>query len=76
MGTFFRALLILAVIWLAWRLLRKLFRQETHRPAPQRHIPSMQACAYCGTYVPETELVRIGQKIYCSHAHSEADKRI
>ena len=35
----------------------------------------MQACAYCGTYVPETELVRIGQKSYCSRAHGAADQR-
>lgn len=75
MGTLFRALLILAVIWVAWRLLRKLFHHDTRRPARQRHIPSMHACVYCGTYVPETELVRVGQKTYCSRAHSEADKR-
>ena len=75
MGTLFRVLLILALVWIAWRVLRRFLHRETPQSPNQRHIPSMQACAYCGTYVPETELVRIGQKSYCSRAHGAADQR-
>ena len=66
----FRLLLIIALVWLAWRLLSKTLlgkRQSTrdNLEAPRR----MVRCAQCGLHVPESESVEQQGNHFCSQAH-------
>ncbi|TFW09491.1 hypothetical protein E4K72_05815 [Oxalobacteraceae bacterium OM1] len=38
------------------------------RPAPQ--VESMLQCAQCGVHFPASEAVTVGDRVYCSDAHS------
>ncbi|MCL2075625.1 MAG: hypothetical protein FWH15_04150 [Betaproteobacteria bacterium] len=65
--SFFRLLLLFLLGWIVWRLLRPSSRKTTEkRDDPE----TIAACALCGVYVPESEMVRDrnGQK-YCCQAH-------
>lgn len=32
------------------------------------------ACAHCGLFVPQSDVVRDGERVYCSAAHRDADR--
>ncbi|MDR0234498.1 MAG: hypothetical protein LBI31_06850 [Zoogloeaceae bacterium] len=74
----FRLFILFLLGWIVWRLLRPSSRETESRPkkdAPE----TITACAWCGVYVPESEIItdRKGQG-YCCQAHlslAEAKKR-
>ncbi|MDR0674138.1 MAG: hypothetical protein LBF93_10925 [Zoogloeaceae bacterium] len=69
-------LFVLILCWIAWRLLRPALR----KPPPSRAPPSrehdgerMIACAHCGIYAPEREMLRAKNgRCYCSPEHRAA----
>jgi hypothetical protein len=34
----------------------------------------MLPCKHCGVYLPQSEVIRRGDNVYCSREHAEADK--
>jgi len=65
-----RILLLFFLGWIVWRLLRPASRTRTQRMEKEKASENMTACAWCGVYVPEHEMIRDkrGQK-YCCPAH-------
>ncbi|MGQ0656495.1 MAG: PP0621 family protein [Chromatiales bacterium] len=66
-----RLILVLAVLWLCFRLWRAL-RQRSQRKQPDGRVDMLVRCAHCGTYVPRSEACLLGQETYCSAAHRKA----
>ncbi|MDF1822507.1 MAG: PP0621 family protein [Alcanivoracaceae bacterium] len=70
----FRLLLIIALVWLAWRLLKKTLlsgqgnERRDNLDAPHR----MVRCARCGLHVPESDSVEDQGNHFCSQAHLKA----
>jgi hypothetical protein len=62
----FRLLLLLALVWIVWRLLAPRLRAASRRPVqpdiarPENYEP-MSQCAKCGTYLPAKALSREGR---------------
>ena len=64
-------LFVLILCWIAWRLLRPALR----KPPPSREHGGerMIACAHCGIYAPEREMLRAENGgWYCSPEHRAA----
>ncbi|MBY0341134.1 MAG: hypothetical protein K2Q19_08225 [Rhodocyclaceae bacterium] len=62
-------LILLVVVWVAWRLLRSLRRAEPP-PARSSSGETMCACAHCGLNVPASEaLIESPSLSYCCEAH-------
>lgn len=71
-----RLLIVAALIWLVWRVLRQTLlggpRQDTppsdeHRPQSQK----MVRCAWCQVHTPETQALRLEQHHFCSEDHRQ-----
>lgn len=59
-------LIVLGGIW--WiRQQRKPGPPSTKQSGPQVMVP----CAHCGTHVPEEDVIRGAQGLYCSAAHRD-----
>ena len=65
-------LLVLTVVLVAFWIWRN-NRVSDRRDAPPPHKPGqplvMVACDHCGTHLPEAEVVRGQQGVYCCHEH-------
>lgn len=65
MGRLLQLLLLIALAWVAWRLVRKaLAPPPTGDGAPPQFEPTAR-CAKCGTHVPRTELDAAGTCSRC-----------
>ncbi len=83
MGKFVFWVGVLALIWLAFRLVKILQRkhekdeererstQSPAHPGRAEAVPVMQ-CAHCGVYVPDSEAVHDRRRVFCSIEHREA----
>jgi uncharacterized protein len=83
MGKFVFWVGVLALIWLAFRLVKILQRkhrmdseqdrseQSPAHPGPKEAVPVMQ-CARCGVYVPDSEAVFDHRRVFCSIEHRDA----
>lgn len=56
-----RLLLLVAFIFVVWRLYRKLRAAAVAAPPPQEQFEPMAPCAQCGTYLPARALSRDGR---------------
>lgn len=70
-----RLILLIILAALLYRLVRRWLRQR----ADARHDRvsdqgRMLACAHCGTYIPEQDALRVGDKAYCCAAHRDAPR--
>ncbi|MDR2365698.1 MAG: hypothetical protein LBD68_07580 [Zoogloeaceae bacterium] len=72
-------LLILLLAWIVWRILRPAARRKMPPPfhAPsEREGEKMLACAHCGVYAPEREMLRDAEgRCYCSPEHRAAGEK-
>lgn len=70
-----RLLLILAAIWLVWRLVRGALlpgRSPAHSDAPQKDAAArMLRCEQCDVHVPETEAFTARGHHFCSQEHQQ-----
>lgn len=72
-----RLLILVAVAFLIYTLLRQLVRGWTKKELPQRPSRSgtMVRCAFCGLHVPEQEALRSDDKYFCSNNHLKEFRR-
>lgn len=72
--TLIRLLLIAAIVWFAFTLIRRYLaasRPVSRLPRETR----MVRCALCALHVPEAEAVHGGGKSYCCRDHLDRDQR-
>jgi len=74
-----RLLILAALAWFGFRLVRKLMGdtpsapgQATGQPRPSPGNEVMQRCAHCGVHLPPGESTQSGGRIFCSEAHRDA----
>lgn len=71
-----RILLVIAAIWLVWRLVSKVFAPPTHndtsntsRDTPNTSGAKMLRCEQCGVHVPDTDAFTAKGHHFCSAEH-------
>ena len=73
-----RLLLLLAMLWLAWRLVRNLLpgaRTDQSQDTPPSAPPTeskMIRCEQCGVHIPEQEAFSARGHFFCSLEHQNA----
>lgn len=78
MYSIIRLLLILAIAWLAWRLIKGALAARRHpTPSKDKTIPGERIvpCAHCALHIPEREAVMVDGKPYCCPEHARAARR-
>jgi len=73
-----RNLVFLIVIALAaWLVLREVrrLRDRPNRNTKKRRFAKMVACDHCGMHVPESQAIRVNERVYCGEAHRRAAER-
>ena len=74
MGRLFFILAIFILGWLAFRYFRTqiMLREQQQKNKSNNTDTSIQevkACAYCGTHMPEDEMLNKGKLHFCSYQH-------
>lgn len=69
-----RLVLIVAVIFLAWWILRKYLRSIRREKPPAAVPEDMVRCAHCGVHLPRSEGLADNGRIYCSDEHMHRDR--
>ena len=72
---FFRLLIIIFLIWLAYYFVKRLLQANQARETRRKpdKLENMVRCAKCGLHVPEQEAVQAHERYYCSEAHRDED---
>lgn len=71
----FRLLLILGIIYLAYRLYdswQRLSRQP--KPEKPKQVKNVVPCHVCQLHIPETEAIQKNGRYYCSVQHLQQDQ--
>lgn len=68
MGAILRLLIIAAIIWFIYSLIR---RAITPSPPPVPSSPLMRQCAHCGVNIPEGESSQSHGHFFCCEAHRD-----
>ena len=68
----FRLVIIAALIWLVWRILRRtlLAPPQQGNPPPSGN-QKMVRCAECGVHTPESLAVRQNEQRFCCEDHRQ-----
>jgi uncharacterized protein len=71
-----RLLIVAALIWLVWRVLRQTLsgtaRQNTPPPGEQPpQSQKMVRCDWCQVHTPESQTVRLEEHHFCSEDHRQ-----
>ncbi|MCC1496548.1 PP0621 family protein [Alcanivorax sp. 1008] len=70
-----RLLLVAALIWLVWRVVRQTLLGATREgAAPQDQTPQSQKmvrCDWCQVHTPEAQTVRLEERHFCSEDHRQ-----
>lgn len=70
MGTLFRLLIIAAIIWFIYSLIRRAISPpQAQNPLPP--APLMHQCAQCGVHIPEGESTQSQGRFFCCEAHRD-----
>jgi hypothetical protein len=65
-----RLLLIAFIGWLVWRILRPVGSARRAKSAPTNRVENMRACAHCGVYALEREMLADADgRWYCCDEH-------
>lgn len=72
MALIIRLLILAALIWFGYRLVRKFMGGPEELPKPTKHDEIMQRCAHCGVHVPAGESTQSRGHTFCSDAHRDA----
>lgn len=67
-----RLLILAALIWFGYRLVRKFMGGPQELPGPEKRNEIMQRCAHCGVHVPVGESTQSRGLTFCSEAHRDA----
>ena len=72
----FRLIILLVIVAALFWLVKRLFSPD---PEPEKldavKSENMQQCKYCGVHVPETSVVTVDDRSYCSQEHAELDQQ-
>ena len=74
---FFRTLILIFAIWLAFVLARQLMRSRRQNrvadtSAPKHSLPvTVVPCAYCGLHIPKNEALAANGRYYCCTSHKD-----
>lgn len=72
---FFRGLIFILAVWLAFVLARQLYRSHLRKRATTQQTPDKQLavtvipCEYCGVHIPKSEAVTANGHYFCSDNH-------
>ncbi len=70
-----RYLLILAVIWVLFLLIRRLFQLPEYREKPKEGASvDIVSCSHCGVHLPRPEALQREGYFYCCQAHQDEDQ--
>ena len=71
MGQLLRILVILIGVWLVLSIIKRALAARRKPRASHASIAKMVACDHCGTHVPESDAIRVGDRHYCSEEHQK-----
>ncbi len=70
-----RLFLLIAIIGLVWLIARSVFKSSANPTTPEQQTNTkMIRCDYCGTHVPENEIIHTNDKRYCCEQHRKSDQ--
>ncbi len=70
-----RILLLAIVLWIAFRLIRRIIGPaKTERPK-QVDYEDMVTCAHCGVHLPRSQAITESGKTFCNEQHARAHER-
>ncbi len=72
MALIIRLLILAALAWFGYRLIRHFMGVKPVLPKPDQHPDIMQPCAHCGVHVPAGESTQSRGLTFCSEAHRDA----
>ncbi len=77
MGQLLRIVLVVFALWLIVRYIKRVLHAKSAPQRPSRDTAALEnamlPCKHCGVYLPQSEVVRRGDNVYCSREHAEAD---
>jgi len=79
MPSLIRIIVIAAIIWLVYRLIKQ-WRAQAHRrdksvgKKSTSQVENVVECAVCGVHIPENESIHHAGKQFCSTTHLEQFK--
>ena len=71
MGTVLRLMIIAAIVWFIYSLVRRTLFPSSPRVEPPPTAPLMKQCAQCGVHIPETESTQSQGHYFCCEAHRD-----
>ncbi len=74
MGQLLRIALVLFGLWIILRLIQHALAKRRSGPPTLPPPADMLRCDYCGVFVPRTEAITAGTRVYCSNDHADADR--
>jgi len=74
MGQFLRIAVVLFGLWLVLRYIKRMLTRRRSGPPTALPPADMLRCNYCGMFVPRSDTVTTGGKVYCSDKHADADR--
>ncbi len=70
-----RLLVIVAIIWLVYRMYQNWLSNKKTSPPKQQagtsDIENMVQCSTCGVHIPEQEALKLGKQFFCCEAHKK-----
>lgn len=66
-----RLVILAALVWLAWRVLRQVLAPSRRPPPGDDDAARMLRCETCGVHVPETEAFVARGHAFCSQTHQQ-----
>lgn len=69
-----RLLIIVAIIWLAYRMYQNWLTSKASVHKQQKNKPdieNMVQCSTCGVHIPEQEALKQNQQFFCCEAHKK-----
>ena len=70
-----RLILLIAIVAALLWLLKRLFSPDPEPEKLQSKSENMRQCKYCGTHVPESSLISVGDDPYCCQEHADLDQQ-
>ncbi len=73
----FKILLLIAIAYVAWGLIRAYQRslKNPSSPAGKQTVEDMVKCAHCGVNMPRSEAIYSGGDFFCTAEHQKLGKR-
>lgn len=70
-----RILLFALLIWILYRLVKRIIGPPKGERSKQVEYEDMVRCAWCGTHFPRSNALTRSGKDYCCEQHAQADSK-